>query len=76
VLAISGHTDYQGTDTYNWDLALWRARAVQAYLRNKGVRLKTVVTSFGEDQPVAGNADYQAPEEMALNRRVEFVRMQ
>jgi outer membrane protein OmpA-like peptidoglycan-associated protein len=68
-LLIVGHTDAQGSDTYNQDLSNRRARSTALYLASRGVnagRLQTV--GRGEIEPVAPN-DVEA--NMAKNRRVE-----
>ena len=68
-LLIVGHTDAQGTDTYNQNLSERRARSTALYLASRGVsagRLQTV--GRGEIEPVAPN-DVEA--NMAKNRRVE-----
>ncbi|HYC49624.1 MAG TPA: OmpA family protein [Gemmatimonadaceae bacterium] len=68
-LLIVGHTDAQGTDTYNQDLSQRRARSTALYLASRGVsagRLQTV--GRGEIEPVAPN---DSEGNMAKNRRVE-----
>ena len=70
VIVSAGHTDSQGSDSYNQSLSERRAHTVSGYLRHKGVveaRLETI--GFGETQPVADNA---TAEGRALNRRVEI----
>jgi outer membrane protein OmpA-like peptidoglycan-associated protein len=73
-LAIEGHTDSDGDDTYNQDLSERRAAAVKAYLvASHGVdagRLQTA--GFGESKPAADNG---TPEGKQQNRRVELVRL-
>ncbi len=69
---IQGHTDSQGSDSYNQNLSERRAYAVVDYLvKFKGVemnRLRSV--GYGESKPIASN---DTKEGRALNRRVEFV---
>jgi len=63
---VFGHTDLVGSNAYNYNLGLSRARAVVAYLGSKGIstsRLEAVV-SFGETHPVIHTS---SPEER--NRR-------
>lgn len=51
---VYGHTDAVGSDSYNKNLGLRRARAVVNYLASQGIsmsRLQAVV-SFGEEQPL------------------------
>ncbi len=52
--AVYGHTDLVGSQAYNYDLGLRRARAAVAYLISRGVdsgRLQALV-SEGETQPL------------------------
>jgi hypothetical protein len=50
---IDGHTDIQGTDTYNRVLGLKRAESVKAYLVSLGTPEDTIqVQSFGKDGAV------------------------
>lgn len=70
-LTIIGHTDSTGTDSYNQDLSLRRANAVQQYLLSRNVipeRLDTL--GRGESEPRAGNDTAQGRQ---LNRRVEIL---
>jgi outer membrane protein OmpA-like peptidoglycan-associated protein len=66
---VAGHTDSQGSDSYNDDLSRRRAESVADYLASQridGRRLN--VQGFGESEPIADNAtDYGR----AQNRRVE-----
>ncbi|MBK7378671.1 MAG: OmpA family protein [Ignavibacteriales bacterium] len=67
---ISGHTDNVGSDAYNQKLSLRRADAVKGWLVSKGIssdRLTSV--GYGESKPKVPN---DTPENMNLNRRVEF----
>jgi len=68
---IIGHTDSDGSASYNFDLSNRRAASVAAVLIDAGVsptRIRT--TGRGEDEPVASNL---TPEGKAQNRRVEIV---
>ena len=68
-LLIVGHTDSQGSDSYNQGLSERRARAAAMYLAGQGVasaRLRTM--GLGETEPKASN-DSEAG--MQQNRRVE-----
>lgn len=70
-VAVVGHTDSTGTEAYNKDLSLRRARSVVDYLTSHGIqshRLK--VYGRGESEPIATN---ETKEGRAKNRRVEFV---
>ncbi|MGB7262635.1 MAG: OmpA family protein [Albidovulum sp.] len=70
-IEVVGHTDSDGSASYNVDLSQQRANAVAAVLRNAGVsggRIRAY--GVGEDQPVATN--YTAAGK-AQNRRVEIL---
>jgi outer membrane protein OmpA-like peptidoglycan-associated protein len=70
LIEISGHTDSEGSDTYNQKLSDGRAAAVVSYLTSKGVlpeRMQAV--GYGESRPVDTN---QTEAGRAQNRRVEF----
>ncbi|WP_100335782.1 OmpA family protein [Hymenobacter chitinivorans] len=69
-ISIEGHCDSRNTDEYNMVLGQNRADAAYNYLKKSGIaetRLTTV--SYGERVPFATN---DSPENMQLNRRVEF----
>ena len=68
-VVLNGHTDYIGSDSYNKQLGMDRAKAVRDELVSLGVpadRISTV--SFGKTIPVLSDND--APSR-AVNRRVE-----
>lgn len=70
-LRIEGHSSAPGSEAYNLELSLERARGVQRVLVDYGVgsdRLEVV--GRGESQPLAPN---DTREGRALNRRIEFV---
>lgn len=70
IIVSAGHTDSQGSDSYNQALSERRANSVAEYLLAKGVieaRIESV--GFGESQPIADNG---SAEGRALNRRVEI----
>ena len=70
-ISVVGHTDSTGSDAYNSDLSLRRARSVIDYLSAHGVnanRLRAV--GMGESDPVASN---DTREGRAMNRRVEVL---
>src|SRR5690606_27167624 len=77
MIAIEGHTDSRGDDSYNQRLSEQRANAVAAYLSTKGVpetRLQT--QGFGESRPVAENEKDDGSDNEAgrqRNRRVEVI---
>ena len=76
VIEIIGYADASGRASYNYYLGLKRARAVRDYLVKHGVNPKQlVVTSFGEENPIAINRNPDGswnPEGQRYNRRVEF----
>jgi len=70
IIDIEGHTDSDGSDQSNIDLATRRARSVADYLSSQQVdhrRLK--VFGIGEREPIATN---QTARGKAQNRRVEI----
>lgn len=70
-LIIEGHTDSQGSDSFNMDLSQRRADAVRNYLVEKGYEGDLVVAKgLGETTPVGNN---NSPEGRANNRRVEII---
>ncbi len=73
-LAIEGHTDNVGDDTYNLELSEKRANAVVQYLINEfnisAERLEA--EGFGETKPADSN---ETPEGRQNNRRVELVNL-
>jgi outer membrane protein OmpA-like peptidoglycan-associated protein len=70
-LTIVGHTDAIGTDVYNYDLSLRRARGVMQLLSKRGLHLDQMSTvAVGKSQPVAANSTEAG---RAKNRRVEFL---
>jgi outer membrane protein OmpA-like peptidoglycan-associated protein/tetratricopeptide (TPR) repeat protein len=67
---IGGHTDNVGSDAYNQNLSLQRARSVAAYLESKGIlgsRLSP--RGYGSKRPVKPN---DTEENRQANRRIEF----
>ena len=73
-LAISGHTDAIGSDSYNLDLSRRRAAAVGSALTTKfAIAAGRLATSgFGRSQPKDTNDTLEG---RARNRRVELVRL-
>ncbi len=70
-LEIQGHTDSVGSSRLNQRLGLRRAEAVRRYLAGQGLAAERMTTvSYGEDAPVAPNAD---PDGRAENRRVVII---
>jgi len=70
-IEIQGHTDSDGTDTYNMTLSERRATSVASYLREKGVPSGRISTKgFGETAPKYSNTSEDGKSQ---NRRVEFL---
>ncbi len=69
-IEIGGHTDNVGTEEYNIDLSMKRARAVYEYLLGKGIAAGRIsYKGYGESVPVSSN---ETEEGRALNRRTEI----
>ncbi|WP_257540155.1 OmpA family protein [Sphingobium sp. CFD-1] len=67
---VYGHTDSDGSDSYNQGLSERRAQSVADYLTSHGVQSARIATrGFGETQPIASNT---TEEGKAANRRVEI----
>ena len=67
---IGGHTDDLGTEKYNYELSVNRAKAVYDYLLKKRIpRERLAFKGFGDSQPVAPN---DSDENRSKNRRIEF----
>jgi outer membrane protein OmpA-like peptidoglycan-associated protein len=70
-LTVVGHTDSTGSDTHNQRLSEERARAVQAYLEQKGVAAQRLASyGLGESEPRASNNTAGGRQ---LNRRAEII---
>ena len=68
---IAGHTDWIGTDEYNFGLSQRRADAVYNYFLKNGIKKERLSpVGYGESRPVATNA---TDEGRAENRRVELI---
>ena len=70
-IAITGHTDSEGSDASNERFSLQRATAVAARLKSLGIdtRVEFVIAGEGEQKPVADNSSIAG---RALNRRIEI----
>ena len=66
-IAVAGHTDDRGSDSYNQLLSQRRAEAVRRYLVDKGVTNVLTVRGYGESDPIADNGIEAG---RAENRRV------
>ena len=70
-VAIEGHTDSTGSDSYNRELSERRAQSVFSYLTGQGIdRARLSTAGMGEGYPVASN-DTSAGRQQ--NRRVEII---
>ncbi len=68
-ILVQGHTDSDGSETYNQTLSEKRAEAVALYLISQNVtRSRMTVEGLGESKPATLN---DSPEGKAQNRRVE-----
>src|SRR5581483_10913862 len=70
LIALSGYTDNEGSESHNQKLSEARAQSVSGYLILKGIE-KTRVTfaGFGSNNPIAPNDKSEGRQK---NRRVEF----
>ncbi|MFH1529995.1 MAG: OmpA family protein [Pseudomonadota bacterium] len=70
-ITVEGHTDSQGSDSFNRELSQGRADAVRDYIVTRGYEGDLVkANGMGEGHPVADNG---SPEGRANNRRVEII---
>lgn len=68
---IRGHTDFIGSDEYNFALSDARARAVKKYLVDRGIREHRITTrGMGKSMPIAPNDTELG---RRLNRRTEVI---
>ena len=71
--SVEGHTDSQGDDDFNMKLSEERAKTVRNTLIEMGISSDRLTSKgWGESKPISSNA---SPEDMANNRRVEFVKL-
>lgn len=69
-VGIGGHTDDVGSDAYNQELSLHRAKAVYEYLLEQGVsKQQMMYRGFGKTQPLVPN---DSEENRQTNRRIDF----
>jgi peptidoglycan-associated lipoprotein len=66
-VVLEGHTDSRGTPEYNIALGERRAKSIETFFQNEGVRSSQIsVVSYGEEKPaVMGSSEYA----FAQNRR-------
>jgi outer membrane protein OmpA-like peptidoglycan-associated protein len=70
-LIVEGHTDSQGSESYNQGLSQRRADAVRDYLVQRGYPADRIQSrGKGKGSPIADNT---SPEGRANNRRVEII---
>lgn len=69
-LSIVGHTDDKGSDKYNLDLGLRRAKSAKGYFQRLGVTGEIKTLSEGKRKPAATN---KTDEGRQKNRRVNFI---
>jgi outer membrane protein OmpA-like peptidoglycan-associated protein len=67
---INGYTDNIGNDSYNKQLSLKRAIAVEDFFRRNGVQNKMQSFGFGFEHPLVPN---DSPSNRRKNRRIEIV---
>lgn len=69
-ILIAGHTDSRGSEEYNQDLSLRRAKSVALYTAQQGVDAeRMIIEGYGETDPVADNSTEAGRQQ---NRRVEI----
>ena len=75
VFIVAGHTDGTGSVVYNQGLSERRAQAVATYLTaHHGISsTQLMMKGYGEAKPIASNDSESG---QALNRRVEFIRVE
>jgi outer membrane protein OmpA-like peptidoglycan-associated protein len=72
-IEVGGHCDSRGSDAYNLGLSRRRVTSVRTYLLGHYPKLdaaQMTARGYGEARPLVPNS---SPENMARNRRVEFV---
>ncbi len=70
-IEVQGHTDDQGSESYNKSLSQRRAGTVSSYLRTKGIAGSRInIKGFGETVPKYDNTSEDG---RSQNRRVEFL---
>jgi outer membrane protein OmpA-like peptidoglycan-associated protein len=69
-IEVSGHTDSDGSDDYNFDLSRRRAGSVARYMTSQQLNpQRFTVEGRGEREPIASNASTRGKQQ---NRRVEI----
>lgn len=76
-LEITGHTDSKGSEKFNTNLSLQRAKQAAGYLTSKGIQVQRItVKANSEKNPIARNINpdgSDCPDGRNFNRRNEFV---
>jgi outer membrane protein OmpA-like peptidoglycan-associated protein len=71
LIDVTGHTDSDGSDDYNYDLSRRRAASVARYLSSQQLDANRFsVEGRGEQEPIASNASSRGKQQ---NRRVEII---
>ncbi len=71
-IEVQGHTDNRGGANYNKKLSNARSGSVMKYLVARGIDASRLTSrGYGFERPLVPNT---SPQNMALNRRVQFVR--
>ena len=74
VIRVEGHTDTQGSETYNQDLSERRTQATVQYVVSQGIDENRISgEGFGESKPMVQCGDNCSEEDHAKNRRSEFI---
>jgi outer membrane protein OmpA-like peptidoglycan-associated protein len=75
-ITVVGHADRRGEYQYNMRLSADRAKAVESYLRNNGIKARIEIIAKGWTDPVAipDPTGLTQQDIWALNRRVEWKR--
>ena len=69
-IQVTGHTDSDGTNTYNKHLSKRRAESIIKYFTKRGLRRDRIVIDFkGEREPAETNKTKDGKQK---NRRVDF----
>jgi len=70
LVEIGGHTDIEGSESYNQKLSEGRAKSVVEYLKKKGIQPERMTAvGYGKSRPIDSNLTEYG---RAQNRRVEF----
>jgi outer membrane protein OmpA-like peptidoglycan-associated protein len=69
-IEIGGHTDSDGSDSFNQQLSESRAKSAVKYLEGRGIASgRLVAKGYGKSNPIVAN---DSAENKAKNRRVEM----